>query len=1095
MAAAQQLRLVTVLFLDITGSTALVEKLDPEDAAEVMDGALARFTAVVAQHGGRVLQYAGDNLLAVFGADAAHEDDAERALHCGLALAEAGRREGDAVRRRHGYPHFGVRVGVHTGPVLLGSGARGLDADGAIRGLTVHVAARMEQTAPPGGLRISHATWRHVEGLFDATPQPAMEVKGVTAPVKSWIVERARPGAVRARGIEGFVPPFQGREAEMEALAVMHEGAASGEPRAVTIVAEAGVGKSRLLDQWQDSRAAQGQAPLLLARLQAPARLESHALLRRWLLGFARVADGDSAQAAREGLQAAMAGRIDEAGCHALGQLIGLDYGASPHLATLPPRAVRDLGLAAFRAFLHAMAAERAAERENGDTHDSGTLLLLADDLHDADDASLELLPQLMTLPLPLMAVFGARPVLLEDRPAWAPLAAQARHRVLRLAPLDVEAGRSLALALTARAEGDPGREALVALLVAQAEGNPYYMEELTKMLLDDAVVSVDEASGRWRVDAARLSAARLPGTLNGVLQARLDGLPDIERHSLQQASIVGAVFWRDALATLDARAPEPLPTLEEKQLVHSHAHSAFEGTSEHRFAHHLLHQATYDTVLKPARRAGHAAVARWLAARLKDRAGEHHARTAGHYRLAGEMAEAARWMVQATEHAAARFDNRTVIAQANETLAMLDAAAEPAPDLPALRWRALAAATRASYHLNDATTMQAFTDQLSALAAAPGATDLQRGWAAIFQSALAQRVSRYDEGVAASTGVLQLALRYPGDAAMQELEAEAENHLLNLHRLRGDLPAATRHGLRALELARAQGLRLLALRAELNLATIDFALGRGDVAGRRFRACIETARAMGDRSTLLPLHINVAACSSMLGDFAAAEASARSAEALALELGDAVHVHTSRLNLAEAMRGQGRLGEARAMATAAAEALEAAGAPYYARTAWRLVADIEVERGDGDGVARAGERTRAAARTNGETEEQIALDPEPAMAALLRGQRAEAAAAVEPVVAGMLRQAASAPAELGVGDLRNAGYAHRVLQMLGDPRAAAVRQQALGLLRDMLAAIEDPAWRRPMLVQYGGLTLLEAAGVGVDEFLASVPAGPGGAG
>ena len=128
-----------------------------------MDGALARFTAIVAQHGGKVLKYAGDSVLAVFGADEAREDDPERAVRAGLALLAAGRQQGELVRRQHGHAGFNVRVGVHTGGVLLGGG---VDAEDSIRGQAVNIAARMEQTAPPGGLRISHDTYRHVRGVF-----------------------------------------------------------------------------------------------------------------------------------------------------------------------------------------------------------------------------------------------------------------------------------------------------------------------------------------------------------------------------------------------------------------------------------------------------------------------------------------------------------------------------------------------------------------------------------------------------------------------------------------------------------------------------------------------------------------------------------------------------------------------------------------------------------------------------------------------------------------------------------------------------------------------------------------------------------------
>ena len=175
-AAEQTLRQVTILFLDFVGSTNLSEHLDPEDIHAVVDGALARCTAIVESHEGKVLQYAGDSLLAAFGAAEAREDDPQRAVRAGLALLAEGRLLSDEVQHRHGHEGFNVRVGIHTGRVLLGGG---VDAEGTIRGVAVNIAARMEQTAPSGSLRISHDTFQHVRGMFDTVEQEPILLKGV----------------------------------------------------------------------------------------------------------------------------------------------------------------------------------------------------------------------------------------------------------------------------------------------------------------------------------------------------------------------------------------------------------------------------------------------------------------------------------------------------------------------------------------------------------------------------------------------------------------------------------------------------------------------------------------------------------------------------------------------------------------------------------------------------------------------------------------------------------------------------------------------------------------------------------------------------
>ncbi|MFL6660579.1 MAG: adenylate/guanylate cyclase domain-containing protein, partial [Rhizobacter sp.] len=234
--SAQQLKNATVLFTDIVGSTHASERLDPEDIHAVMNSALERLTGIVQAHHGRVLQYAGDSLLAVFGADQSFEDDAERAVRSGLAiLAEAGPL-GAEFRERYAVDRFDLRVGIHTGPVLLGGG---IDPDGSIRGVTVNIAARMEQTAPAGALRISHETYRHVRGVFDVEPQAPIEIKGITEPVRSYLVTRAKPRAFRVanRGLEGIDTRMVGRDAELARIGEVFQSAcAENRLRQATVV-------------------------------------------------------------------------------------------------------------------------------------------------------------------------------------------------------------------------------------------------------------------------------------------------------------------------------------------------------------------------------------------------------------------------------------------------------------------------------------------------------------------------------------------------------------------------------------------------------------------------------------------------------------------------------------------------------------------------------------------------------------------------------------------------------------------------------------------------------------------------------------------
>ena len=599
--AQQQLKQVSVLFVDVVGSTAIGQRLTPEDISAVMDGALERYSRIVQDHHGRVLQYAGDGMLAAFGSQAAREDDVEQAVLAGLAIIDATQRLAPALQARHAVPGFNVRAGIHTGAVLLGAG---VDAEGSIRGAAVNLAARMEQSAPPGRLRISHDTFRHVSGLFDVEEQ-WVSVKGVQGPLRGYLVERRRPTAFRVpnRGIDGLATPMVGRATELATLMAALAGvAADGRLRSVTVVGDAGLGKSRLVDEFQQALAsAASSCWLLLARAQPRTAIHPFQMLHNLLAGPLQISDADPAAQARsklvDGLSPLFADDPEAAlpTLHVLGHLVGLDFSSSPQLTELlgDDAALRQAGFAAAVQVLHRLAAARRAP-----------LVLLLDDLHWADTGSMDFLRHLLDGPrdLPLLAVLLTRASLFEAAPQWA--AAQPPDLRIDLKPLGAEHSRQLAGLLLQRLADAP--PSLSALIIGQAEGNPFYMEELVKMLIDDGVI-VEDGDG-WRVLADRLGSARVPQTLTGVLQARLDALLPAERLALQQAAIVGPVFAAEALAAIDPAAAGQLPALQGKQLVRR-SMSLFGGTPEYAFGHHLLHQVSYDTVLREARRSGHGRV------------------------------------------------------------------------------------------------------------------------------------------------------------------------------------------------------------------------------------------------------------------------------------------------------------------------------------------------------------------------------------------------------------------------------------------------------------------------------------------------------
>lgn len=684
----QRLRLVSVLFVDVVGSTALGGKLDPEDIFLVMDTALERYSALISRHGGRVLQYAGDSVLAAFGADEAREEDAENAIAAGLAIINETRTLADRVRRLHQHPGFNVRVGVHSGPVLLGGG---VDAANTIRGATVNMAARMEQSAPPGHLRVSLDTWRLAEGMFDGVEQPPLQVKGHAEPLRTFLVERRRPQrlAEARRGVAGVVTPMVGRDAAMTTLQEAWN--RLPEPghgtRIVTVSAVAGLGKTRLLTELEAwSRELPNPARWLQARARAQQSQLPHALLRTLLADALQLPDSSatlSAQEEREQFVAAAMpllqafGDAATAEAEVLGHLLGLDFSASPHLRGIVQQGaqIRQRGWRALRLLLQALASQQRAP-----------LVLLLEDLHLADLPSLQFLCSVAaettaeTDRLPALILAAARPELHERFSGWA----AASSLNLQLQPLAVADSEQLAARLLAPLS--PPAPVVQRLMVERADGNPFYMEALLQMLLDQRVL--EPAGGeplQWRLQEDRLDAARIPHSLNGVLQARIGTLAAHESLALQQAAVLGVQFDADALAALDPAAPDQLPALAARGLLQPQAPDAGQAAvAEYRFSSGLLQQVAYERLLRRPRQQLHGAAARWYEALRTSRAAEWLPVAAEHYDRADEPLASARCSLAAAANLATRFAHDAVVDQASRALERMDGSDA------ASRWQAL---------------------------------------------------------------------------------------------------------------------------------------------------------------------------------------------------------------------------------------------------------------------------------------------------------------------------------------------------------------------------------------------------------------------
>ncbi len=882
-------RQVTVLFADVVGSTAMAQGLAAEETLAVLGDALRRIAAIIEAHQGRVLRFTGDGVKAAFGMDEAREDDAERAVRAGLAIVAARREHTETTQRQPGITDFAVRVGLHTGDVALGAG---VEADNTAVGAAVNIAARMEQSAPPGALRISRDTWSQVRGLFAMEAQPPLLVKGIAAPMLTYLVRGAleRSTASVERGLQGLATPMVGRDAELQRLLDAVAGARETRRlQPLTLVGDAGLGKSRLLRETTAKLAAATPAcRVLTLRSQPDGKLRLFGLLRALLATQFGVADTDSAELARHKVVDGLSPWFEERAerqAQLIGQLSGLDFADSPTVKGLDPRNLRDQAFAALRGYLQALAARGAL------------LVLLVEDLHWADDGSLDLLQHLLAhaAELPLVLVMTARPALLARRPDWTP-----PDTLVTLSPLAQTQSNALAHALLHRLGEVPFR--LSELIVGRAEGNPYYMEELVRRLIDDGVI--DATGPQWTVLPDRLDILRLPTTLVGLLQARLDALPASEREAARQASIIGHVFWDDTLQALDEQAPQALPALQRAAFVKARDTSDFEGTAERQFDHHLLHQVTYDTLLNAERKLGHGATARWLAERTKGRGAEFLAMTGEHAERAGETALAIDCFEQAGTGAKERYANtaaetyfRRALGLLGDSepmrrvdlLSQLEQIADTVGDRPGQD--ALLADMNALLQRHPDEQRQAHMLWLKTLLAnrrsdtaaeerlARQCFDLAERCGAAQSAAMAQRqlgwlhFARQDYPTAEMH--IETGLSWAGRIALEVTRAVTEAQLLNmlgtllmftnrLHEAGHTLAAVLARG-------EALGSPVLQLNALDNLATLASLLGRWDEVARWGEQAHAIARAVGSPREIARVKSCLATAAEGLGDLVAA--------------------------------------------------------------------------------------------------------------------------------------------------------------------------------------------------------------------------------
>ncbi len=655
---------VTVLFADIKGSLALIEHADPEDAQRILDAALSVMMDGVHRYEGTVNRVLGDGVMALFGAPIAHEDHAVRACFAALAIQRAMQTQADQSRAMHGL-EVSVRIGLNSGEVLVRAIGNDLSMDYDAIGPTVHLASRMEQLASPGTVRLTAATARLAEGFLDLRALGQVPVKGLSHPVEAFDLvgvgaARTRLQAAAGRGLT----PFVGRQGELATLERTRELVAAGQGQIVALVGDPGVGKSRL---FHELTRGSGMRPWLLLEgtSVSSGRAGAWAPVVDLLKTYLDIPPGEGRRRRTEKV---------------LGKILMLDEGLKPIVPAL--LALLDLPVddAAWQALDPPQRRRRTLDglktllvRES----QRQPLALVLEDLHWIDGETQALLDGLVeSLPTcRILLLVNYRP---EYRHGWG---SRAHYTQLRIDPLAATGAEELLSSLLGDA---PGLAQLRQRLLAASEGNPLFLEESVRNLVDAGVLA--GTRGDYRL-ARQPGELEVPASVAAIIAARIDRLSPAEKSVLQLASVIGEDVPLTLIEALAERPPDELhgtlADLRARELLYE---TRLFPDIAYAFRHGLTRRVAYDGLLHESRRALHARVAQALEARHADHVDEVVETLAHHFEHGAHWLKAAGYCLRAAAKAKQRYTYATALEFANRAGEL----AERDPALEAVRPRAL---------------------------------------------------------------------------------------------------------------------------------------------------------------------------------------------------------------------------------------------------------------------------------------------------------------------------------------------------------------------------------------------------------------------
>lgn len=638
-------REVAVMFVDAVGSTQLSASLDAEQVFNLINDLLSRLVACVDRYDGLVDKFTGDGLMAVFGAPIAHENDVELALRAALDMQKSAAEFEPIATAQLGTP-LQIRIGIHSGPVIAGIIGAQHQAAYTVIGETVNLAARLESRARPGNILVSSQVYQQTRAFFNFRPRGLAQIKGIREPVAIYEVVGGRSNPLPTRGVTGGSTVLLGRDAELIQLCLLFDAFLHDQNgRLLTIQGEAGIGKSRLVSEALSS-VTPDRVRILSGRGLPYMQGVGYSVFRS-LLQNARSSDAD---------QDSPAVQLSPGLYLFFKQMLGwrLDPEEAVVLENMDPERIKLLTALAFREWL----LDKAQQQP---------LILVLEDFHWADDLSRELLHNLIKwipeAPILLCVITRPQPEFPLDASilSWSESLSARMSLHLDLQPLSEEHSRAL-LGHLVDLRGLP--EELITTIQSRAEGNPLYIEEFVRMMIEKEILVWDEEW--WRVTSSVvLQKLEIPTSLRGLLLARIDRLPDELQEVLRIASVIGLEFAADLLEVVDHRvhgSGSVLPFLDRLVNLGVLVKRSEVEEQVYAFRHILTQEAVYSSLLHSQRPELHRIVAESIESVYGDDLSRHIEVLAQHYDRAREREKAMSYALSSGDRARTRFANREAI-------------------------------------------------------------------------------------------------------------------------------------------------------------------------------------------------------------------------------------------------------------------------------------------------------------------------------------------------------------------------------------------------------------------------------------------------